>query len=343
MFRKYFSFVVITLVVLVSFTLLFAEGEQQFIQLGNFSLESGEIIKDCRIGYRTFGKLNQDKSNIILYPTWFGGTSKHLGKLIGPGKLVDSSRFFVIAVDALGNGVSSSPSNSKRQRCDKFPIFTIRDVVRTQYELLTKKLGIDHIFGVIGGSMGSFQTFEWLVIYPDFMDKAVAYVCTPQFTSYDLLLLSFKIELIEAGQSAKMPEKTIQRLGNIVTELFARTPTYRVEHTPRSEFDEFMEKYAKEASAVYTSDDKASQLRAMKSHDVFAHFNGSMEKAAEAIRADVLIIVSETDHIVNPQPAIDFARALSCDLVVLKNNCGHLAIGCEMDRCVKIVNQFFNK
>ena len=334
---------ILVIVLIIAGTLLFAEGEQQFIQLGNFSLESGEIIKDCRIGYRTFGKLNQDKSNIILYPSWYGGTSEHLGKLIGPGKLVDSSRFYVIAVDALGNGVSSSPSNSKQQRGNKFPVFTIRDMVRTQYELLTKKLGIDHLYGVIGGSMGSFQIFEWLVIYPDFMDKAVAYVCTPQFTSYDLLLLSFEIELIEAGQLAKMPEKTIQRLGNIGTELFARTPAYRVEHTPRSDFDEFMEKYDKEASAVYTSDDKASQLWAMKSHDVFAHFDGSMEKTAEAIKADVLIIVSETDHIVNPQPAIDFARVLSCDLVVLKNNCGHLAIGCEMDRCVEIINQFFNK
>jgi len=334
---------ILVIVLIIAGTLLFAEGEQQFIQLGNFSLESGEIIKDCRIGYRTFGKLNQDKSNIILYPSWYGGTSEHLGKLIGPGQLVDSSRFYVIAVDALGNGVSSSPSNSKRQRGDKFPVFTIRDMVRTQYELLTKKLGIDHIYGVIGGSMGSFQTFEWLVMYPNFMDKAVAYVCTPQFTSYDLLLLSFELELIEAGQSAKMPEKTIQRLGNIGAELFARTPAYRVKHTSRSEFDEFMEKYDKEASVVYTSDDKASQLRAMKSQDVFAHFDGSMEKAAEAIRADVLMIVSETDHMVNPQPAIDFARVLECDLVVLENNCGHLALGCEMDRCIDIINQFFNK
>jgi homoserine O-acetyltransferase len=334
---------ILVIVSIIAGTLLFAEGEQKFANLGGFQLENGQVIKNCRIGYRTFGQLNEDKSNIILYPSWFGGTSEHLGKLIGPGKLLDSSRFYVIAVDALGNGVSSSPSNSKRQRGGKFPVFTIRDMVRTQYKLLTKKLGIDHLYGVIGGSMGSFQTFEWLVIYPGFMDKAVAYVCTPQFTSYDLLLLSFEIELIEAGQSAKMPEKTIQRLGNIVTELFARTPDYRVKNTPRSEFDKFMEKYAKEASVVYTSDDKASQLRAMKSHDVFAHFDGSMEKAAEAIKADVLMIVSETDHLVNPQPAIDFALVLGCDLVVLKNNCGHLAIGCEMDRCINIINQFFNK
>ena len=334
---------VLVVALVITGRLLFAGGEQQFAELGDFGLENGEIIKNCRIGYRTFGQLNENKSNIILYPTWFGGTSEQLGNLIGPGKLVDSTRFYVIAVDALGNGVSSSPSNSKRQGGEQFPFFTIRDMVKTQRYLLTEVFGVDHIYGIIGGSMGSFQAFEWLVMYPDFMDKAVAYVCTLQFTSYDLLLLNFELELIEAAQSAKMPEKTIQRLGDIVTELFARTPGYRVKNTPRSEFDEFMEKYDKEASTVYTSDDKASQLRAMQRHDIFVHFDGSMEKAAEAIKADVLMIVSETDHLVNPQPAIDFAKVLDCELVVLENNCGHLAIGCEMDRCVQLVNQFFNQ
>lgn len=334
---------ILVIALVIASRLLFAEGEQQFAELGDFGLENGAIIKNCRIGYRTFGQLNENKSNIILYPTWFGGTSEHLGNLIGPGKLVDSTRFYVIAVDALGNGVSSSPSNSKRQAGEQFPFFTIRDMVRTQHYLLTEVFGVDHIYGIIGGSMGSFQAFEWLVMYPDFMEKAVAYVCTPQFTSYDLLLLNFELELIEAGKAAGMSEQTIQRLGDIVTDLFARTPGYRVKNTPRSEFDEFMKKYDKEASAVYTGDDKASQLRAMQSHDIFAHFDGSMEKAAEAIRADVLMIVSETDHLVNPQPAIDFAKVLDCEMVVLENNCGHLAIGCEMDRCVQLVNQFFNQ
>jgi homoserine O-acetyltransferase len=334
---------ILVIALIITGGLLFAGGEQQFAILGDFHLESGEIIKDCRIGYRTFGQLNEDKSNIILYPTWFGGTSEHLGNLIGPGKLVDSTRFYVIAVDALGNGVSSSPSNSKRQSGEQFPFFTIRDMVKTQHYLLTEVFGVDHIYGIIGGSMGSFQAFEWLVMYPDFMDKAVAYVCTPQFTSYDLLLLNFELELIEAGKAAGMPEQTIQRLGNICTDLFARTPGYWIEHTPRSEFDEFFEKYDKEASGVYTSDDKASQLRATQSHDIFAHLGGSKEKAAEAIKADVLMIVSETDHLVNPEPAIDFAKALDCELVVLENNCGHLAIGCEMERCSRIVSDFFKR
>src|SRR5262245_12313351 len=85
--------------------------EQQFARLGDFKLESGEVIRDCRVGYRTFGHLSADKSNVIVFPTWASGTTEQLKSNIGAGKLIDSEKYFVVAVDALGNGVSSSPSN----------------------------------------------------------------------------------------------------------------------------------------------------------------------------------------------------------------------------------------
>ena len=66
------------------------DGQQQFASLGDFKLESGEAIRDCRLGYRTFGQLNSDKSNAILFPTWFTGTTAQLVELVGPGKIVDS-------------------------------------------------------------------------------------------------------------------------------------------------------------------------------------------------------------------------------------------------------------
>src|SRR5258708_38128060 len=100
---------------LVSFRGTALAQEQRFAQLGDFKVESGEVIRDCRVGYRTFGKLNNDKSNAILFTTWASGTTEQLQSNIGPGKPVDDSRYFVIAIDALSNGVSSSPSNSKVQ------------------------------------------------------------------------------------------------------------------------------------------------------------------------------------------------------------------------------------
>ena len=91
------------------------EGAQQSAELGEMKLQGGVAIQDFRLGYRTLGNLNTQKSNAILWPTWLGGKSQDLLPFIGPGKVVDTTNYFVVLVDAIGNGVSSSPSNSKKQ------------------------------------------------------------------------------------------------------------------------------------------------------------------------------------------------------------------------------------
>src|SRR5574340_966213 len=104
-----------------------AAQQLKFASLGNFQLENGQVIQDLRIAYRTFGTLNPQKSNVVVFPTWFTGTTKDLVQYVGPGKMVESSRYYVILVDALGDGNSSSPSNSSSQPRMKFPEFNIRD------------------------------------------------------------------------------------------------------------------------------------------------------------------------------------------------------------------------
>ena len=95
--------------------------ELKFADLGDFKLESGAVIRDCRIGYHTLGKLNDDKSNVVLWPTWFTGSSKQLIALVGRDGYADPTHSYVILVDALGNGVSSSPSNSPSSLAWTFP------------------------------------------------------------------------------------------------------------------------------------------------------------------------------------------------------------------------------
>ena len=312
---------------------LFAQ-ELKFAELGDFRLESGEAIRDCRIGYRTFGKLNTEKSNAVLFPTWFGGTTENLVGYIAPGKLVNPEKYFVILADALGDGVSSSPSNSKRQPHMKFPAFAIRDMVNAEHQLVEKVLNIPHLRGVIGISMGGMQTFQWIVAYPGFMDRAIPIVGSPKLTSYDLLLWQAGIHAIEAdanwngGDYTSPPEAGLRTLADI-DGLAIETPSYRVRETKPEDFKKFIEKSEHDTIHGFDANNWIRQASAMMGHDVSRPFGGDMRKAAASVKARVLVIVGLQDHMVNPQPALAFARLLQAHTLELDSDCGHLAPDCQ--------------
>lgn len=117
--KRYIQIAVFSVLVMLPFA-SFAQ-EQKFAELGDFKLESGAVLRDCRIGYRTVGRPNSDQSNVILFPTWASGTTEQLLGNAGPGKLADSGKYYVILVDALSNGVSLSPSNSSAHRACASP------------------------------------------------------------------------------------------------------------------------------------------------------------------------------------------------------------------------------
>src|SRR5262249_19284799 len=129
---------------------------QSFVE-GDLKLESGEMIKDFSISYVTHGTLNAAKSNAILMVTAISGNHHRLDFRIGPGKALDTNKYFIICTDAIANGLTTSPSNSTAQPRMKFPKFLIRDMVTSQHKLVTQHLGINHVVAVIGPSMGGMQ------------------------------------------------------------------------------------------------------------------------------------------------------------------------------------------
>lgn len=145
----------------------------EFYKIGDFKLESGEIIHDFQIAYMTQGTLNADKSNAALMVTAIGGNHHRIDFLIGPGKGLDTDKLFVVKTNAIGNGLTTSPSTSTAQHGTAFPHFTIRDMVQSQY-LLLEHLGIEHLVTVAGASMGGMQTLQWGVSHPGMMDSLVA-------------------------------------------------------------------------------------------------------------------------------------------------------------------------
>jgi homoserine O-acetyltransferase len=319
--------------------------EQRFARLGDFKLENGQVLRDCRIGYRTAGRLNPDRSNVIVLPTWAGGTTGQLMGSVGPGKLADSSKYYVILIDALANGVSSLPSTSHLQPRMHFPRITIRDMVNTQHELLTRVLHLEHVKAVMGISMGGMQTFEWLVAYPGFMDQAVPIVGSPRLAAYDLLDWQTQIDAIQTdpawhgGDYTKNPARGAEYEFGA---LLLTTPEHYNRATPRDRVLKLIDR-AKVSGGGSDANDKIRQCQAMMAMDVSAPFGGSMERAAAAVKAQVLVVVSKQDHVVTPQPAIDFAHLLHAQVLELDSDCGHLASACEAEKIQKAVAEFLDR
>src|SRR3989442_7451834 len=143
--------------VVVSASVAHAHGPSQpphqVYKVGDLKLESGEVIRDFAISYVTHGRLNAKKSNAILMVTAISGNHHRLDFLIGPGKALDTNKYFVVATDAIGNGLTTSPSNSTAQPRMNFPKFGIRDMVDSQHRLL-QHLRLARLVSVIGPSMG---------------------------------------------------------------------------------------------------------------------------------------------------------------------------------------------
>lgn len=310
--------------------------EQQFANIGDLKLQNGGVIRNCRIGYRTFGTLNSDKSNVVVFPTWAGGTTEQLKSNFGRGKLIDTTSYFVVAIDALSNGVSSSPSNSRLQPRMRFPIFSLRDTVESQHELLTKILKIDHVKAVAGISMGGMQTFQWIVSYPGFMDKAIPIVGSPRLAPYDLMLWAAQIEALmrdrdwKGGNYVANPARA---LDFAFGELLLTTPTDYNRRKTREQVFADLEKARKDPKR-FDANDKIRQVQAMMSLDVAGDVG--------AVKAKVLVVVSKFDHVVTPGPATEFAKLIGAKLVDLEGDCGHLATSCESRRLNEAVTQFLN-
>jgi homoserine O-acetyltransferase len=320
------------------------DGAQQFADLGHCTLDSGQTINHCRVGYRTFGTLNAAGDNAVLMPTWLNGRTEDLLSLVGstPSKtrLIDTTKFYVVLLDALGDGVSSSPSNSDDQKRADFPEITERDMVRAEYRAVTEVLHLKHAHAVVGISMGGEQTFEWAVTYPEFFDLAVPIIGTPQPTSYDLLSHTIAEDAMLADpdyKDGKYGEKQpALKLANELLMMQLSTPQFRVEHTERKDFSALLE----EARNPERQDanDRMWQLKAVLAHDVLR--GKSMDEVAKATRAKWLVIVSAHDHSVYPGPALAWAKAAGAETYISDTPCGHLIMECDAEQITQRVEKF---
>ena len=158
-------------------------------------LESGRILGPITQVYETYGELNRDRSNAILVAHAWTGSAHLAGKhaedeakpgwwdaIVGPGRLLDTNRYFVVCANVIGSCYGSTGPASVNPRTGKrynlsFPVITVRDMVRAQ-ALLLDHLGIDRLLTVLGGSMGGMQALEWATQYPERVASAIVLAAT---------------------------------------------------------------------------------------------------------------------------------------------------------------------
>ncbi len=280
-------------------------------ELGDLQLESGSIIHDYRQSYVMHGALDPERSNAILVCASLTGNHHRLDFLIGPGRALDTQRFCIIATDPIGNGLSTSPSNSVRQSGMAFPRFAIRDMVHAQHRLLTEELGIAHLCAVAGASMGGMQSLQWAVSEPSFMAACIAMTPMARTAPWAVLVTQTARSCLMADPAwtgngfSGVPERGWRAYAGVMSVLLSRTPMALDEslNGMAAAHDWFAQSVTNLRANAFDATDYLYQSWAYEAHDVgttSGHRN--TEAALAAIRAKTLVLAPPLD-LFNPVSA----------------------------------------
>ena len=279
----------------------------QVFNLGDFALESGKTLPNAKITYAAKGKLNAAKDNAILAPSHYGADHHGYDYLTGPGKALDTDRYFVIAGSMFANGASSSPSNTPAPfDGPRFPSITIRDNVRATRELVFKQFGIKRLKAVVGFSMGGQQAYQWPLSFPDGVDRIVVICGHAKQYPFGFARLAGAIGAIKGDSAWKgggykePPVNGLRALGLHWSAWFYSPEWWRRETyiTARGLTLDEQIKSHEEAFIDKDANNLLSQAMTWQMHDISktTDFGGDLRKALRSIKCSTLLMPSTSDQ-----------------------------------------------
>lgn len=285
----------------------------QTCQLGDLALESGAAIPNFRMTYITHGTLNPGRSNAILSIHGLRGNRDTQSFLAGPGKALDTNRYFVIQPDTLGvastaPNATTSPTRSGMNM--NFPRFTIRDMVRAEHRMITECLGIPHLVAVTGISMGGIGSMQWAVSFPDFMDAVIPIVPQAHATRQSNFIWEAArqaIMLDPKWQDGNYPADDPPRRGtgvgiNIQNAFGFSAEAFGEMFRDRAAVDRFFATTSEQLGASTDARDWVYRTWAIVNHDIAQTppFNGDLRAAARSIQARLLLMPNCFDQLLAP-------------------------------------------
>lgn len=278
--------------------------ESGLFALGDMVVEKGGVVRDAHLGWESHGRLNEARDNLVIYPSSYGAQHGDMAWLIGPDKILDPTRWCIVAVDMFSNGISSGAADT-----DDYPaIVTITDNVRAQHRLVTERFGATKLAAVYGFSMGGIQAYHWAALYPGMVERAFVVCGSARTAPHNKVFLSGLLRTLEAapehlgnGRFAKEPVAALRAFGHIyagwgLSQDFYRAGLYRtvlgapdLETFVRTDWEErFVQRRAAnlyaQALAWYHADISDNSM-----------YGGDLSRALQAVEARVTLLPSETD------------------------------------------------
>jgi len=288
-------------------TTIATQADYRIYDAGDVVLQSGRTFPAMRIAYKTFGTLNADRSNVIVYPTSFAAQHYDTQWLVRAGGALDPAKYFVVIPNLFGNGLSSSPSNTPWPLVgDRYPQVTYHDAVRVQQRLLSEVFGVRRVRLVYGWSMGAMQAYHWAVAFPDLVER-IAVVCgSARCAPHNAVFLEGVRAALTAdpayadGVFTAKPVRGFRAMGRVYASWALSQAFYREEvwrGIGFSSLEDFLVRSWEANYARRAPEDLLAQLWTWQNGDIsaHAHFGGDLQKALKSIRAKVLLMPGDHD------------------------------------------------
>ncbi|WP_242492436.1 homoserine O-acetyltransferase MetX, partial [Agromyces binzhouensis] len=350
-------------------------GDRRFARIGDLELESGQVLPDVRIAYEAWGELDAVRGNAILVLHALTGDSHVVGPagpahasagwwpgVVGPGRAIDTDRWFVVAPNVLGGCQGSTgPASVAPDGVEwgaRFPFVTIRDQVAAQVAF-ARALGIDRFAAVVGGSMGAMHVLEWAVMAPEAVER-IAVLAAPAATTADQIALnSVQLEAVRSdpafrgGAYYDAPDGEGPTRGLALARRMAmlnyRTPielNQRFERGWQSDLDplggggrfaveSYLDFHGNKFTRRFDANSYLTLTEAMNSHDIGRGRDG-VAAALRRIEATTLVLGIDSDRYFSLEGQREIAAGVRRTIhggepVVLRSDYGHDAFLIEDD------------
>jgi homoserine O-acetyltransferase len=349
------------------------------------TLKNGDVLPEFDLIYETYGELNADKSNAVLICHALSGTHHVAGRytpedkypgwwdnLIGPGKPLDTNKFFVIGVNNLGGCHGSSGPSTTNPKTGKpygadFPIVTVDDWVNSQ-AMLADYLGINQFAAVVGGSLGGMQALQWSIAYPDRIQHALVIASSPNLTAQNMAFNEVARQAImtdpefhggnyyEHNAIPRRGLRIARMLGHItylsddaMGEKFGRQIKDKIKYSFDVEFEveSYLRYQADKFADSFDANSYIRMTRALDYYDPALAFDGDLSKALSNVKAKFLVLSFTSDWRFSPERSKEIVKALldnesTVSYAEVTAEHGHDAFLMEDDYYHAILRSYFN-